>query len=663
MINDELSYNARPLQVKLSNSQIYVVSKFESKNSLSQGSQMTLSVAANDEIDSSILGKNITISYKQESSTRVFVGLATSIELSGYNIEKSLYFYEIEAQDPLSLLHFRMNRQVFQNMTTKQILNSLFGDSSFSSLFKFSVSGAGKKHDYCIQLDESDLCFVQRLLAEEGWHYHLNNSGNKPTIVIGDSNQTFKSIDNEKLYFRDGSQSSNYQLSNWKVKTKVGTAKLTLADHNQELAEVFDTGIRKSARNESPAALSSYHYGQGFEDKSDIRNAVKRQMEAIDGRKVVASATSTISDLSCGAKFKLDKHPVPSLNQEYLITQITHYITTDESGRNVCYENHFQCCDVKTPYRPAYIHYPIAQQIHTATVTGPKNEEIYRDKLGRIKVQFHWDLVGKNDENTSCWIPVSQGVASKGFGVHFLPRVGDEVLIQYIDGNPNRPVIMGSIYNKTNTPAYSSASQSGIKTRTTPKGNSKQGNELRFEDQKDKEHIYLHAEKDLLIDTNNDLTTTVKGKVTSTIEKSAELIAKENISITTEKQLLMNSKENLSAKSDKDLQLESGANSELKAKSSVIVDGNKISITGKSKIELKVGASKIEISASGIKLDAPQISINGKGKTEIKAAMVSIEGKGKTDVKGTLVTLNGSAMTQVKAGAMVQIQGAIAKVN
>jgi len=164
---------------------------------------------------------------------------------------------------------------------------------------------------------------------------------------------------------------------------------------------------------------------------------------------------------------------------------------------------------------------------------------------------------------------------------------------------------MGSIYNKTNTPAYSSASQSGIKTRTTPKGNSKQGNELRFEDQKDKEHIYLHAEKDLLIDTNNDLTTTVKGKVTSTIEKSAELIAKENISITTEKQLLMNSKENLSAKSDKDLQLESGANSELKAKSSVIVDGSKISITGKSKIELKVGASKIEISASGIKLDAP----------------------------------------------------------
>ncbi|MGF1844784.1 MULTISPECIES: type VI secretion system Vgr family protein [Vibrio] len=663
MTNNELAYNTRPLQVKLSNNQLYVASKLESKDSLSQGAQLTLSITANDEIDSNVLGQNISVSYKQQNDTRTFLGLVTSIELKSYNIEKSLYFYEVEARDPLSLLHFRMNRQVFQNMTTMQILKSLFGNSNFSSFFEFSVTGSGRKHDYCIQLDESDLSFAQRLLAEEGWHYHLDHSGNKPVIIIGDSNHAFASIDGGKLFFRGGSQSNDHQLSNWKIKNSIGTAKLTLADHNQELAEVFDTGERKSSHRDSPQSLSSYYYGQGFDDKGDLRNVVKRQMEALDNSKVQASATSTINDLSCGAKFKLDKHPVSSLNQEYLITDIVHRIMADESGRNVSYENSFQCCDVKTPFRPPYIHYPAAQQLHTATVTGPKNEEIYRDKYGRIKIQFHWDLAGKGDENTSCWIPVSQGVASKGFGVLFLPRVGDEVLIQYIDGNPNRPVVIGSIYNKTNSPAYSSASQSGIKTRTTPKGSSKQGNELRFEDQKDKEHIYLHAEKDLLIDSNNDLTTTVKGKVTSTIEKSSELIAKENISATTDKQLIMHSKEDLSAKSDKNVNLESGANSELKAKSSVIVDGSKISISGKSKIELKVGASKIEISASGIKLDAPTISINGKGKAEMKASMVNIEGKGKTDVKGTLVTVNGSAMTEVKAGAMVKIQGAIAKVN
>ncbi|CAK1996182.1 type VI secretion system secreted protein VgrG [Vibrio crassostreae] len=283
--------------------------------------------------------------------------------------------------------------------------------------------------------------------------------------------------------------------------------------------------------------------------------------------------------------------------------------------------------------------------------------------MGRVKVQFHWDKEGEKDENASCWLPVSQGLASKGFGSQFLPRVGDEVLIQYIEGNPNRPVIIGSIYNKANAPAYSSATQSGIKTRSTPKGSSKQGNELRFEDQKDKEHIYLHAEKDLLIDTNNDLTTTVKGKVTSKVEKTIDIEAKENIKLVTEKQLDVTSKDNLSAKSDKNITLDSGSNLEAAAKSSVKVDGSKVSITGKSKIELKVGASKIEISASGIKIDAPQVSISGKGKAEMKAAMVSIEGQGKTDVKGALVTLNGSAMTQVKAGAMVQIQGAIAKVN
>ncbi|CAK1711636.1 type VI secretion system secreted protein VgrG [Vibrio crassostreae] len=662
MSNSELSYSNRSIVMKLANNK-YVVSNLESSDTISQGSLSLASIASHREIAASNLGEVMHVSYTNNNNTQTFLGLVTSIELIGHSVEKSLFYYMIEAQDPLSLLAFRCNRKVYQEMTSKQILSSLFGASRFSNYFRFSLSSSGKKYDYCVQLDETDLQFAQRLLSQEGWHYHFDHSGSKPIVVIADSNQAFKTCSQDGLAFHQSGQPTDNQLSNWKLKSKVGTGKLTLADHSQTLAEVFNSGERKSTHSSSALTLDSYQYGLGFESKSEIRDAAKTQMEALDSGRNEASGSTAIANLYCGGKFKLNRHPVSSFNQDYVITSITHMVSADESGRKASYENQFLCTDLKKAYRPSLIAVSTCQHIHTATVCGPKNEEIYRDKLGRVKVQLHWDKEGEKDENASCWLPVSQGLASKGFGSQFLPRVGDEVLIQYIEGNPNRPVIIGSIYNKANAPAYSSATQSGIKTRSTPKGSSKQGNELRFEDQKDKEHIYLHAEKDLLIDTNNDLTTTVKGKVTSKVEKTIDIEAKENIKLVTEKQLDVTSKDNLSAKSDKNITLDSGSNLEAAAKSSVKVDGSKVSITGKSKIELKVGASKIEISASGIKIDAPQVSISGKGKAEMKAAMVSIEGQGKTDVKGALVTLNGSAMTQVKAGAMVQIQGAIAKVN
>lgn len=280
-----------------------------------------------------------------------------------------------------------------------------------------------------------------------------------------------------------------------------------------------------------------------------------------------------------------------------------------------------------------------------------------------MKVQFHWDRNGKNDENSSCWLPVSQELASKGFGTQFTPRVGDEVLVQYIDGDPDRPVITGSLYNKNNAAPYSSGSQSGIRTRSTPKGGSKQGNELRFEDKKDKEQVLLRAEKDWVLDINNDSQSTIKGMKTTKVEKSVSVSAKEDITIESEKKLTAKSKDNWTGDSNKDLSLNAGSNVNVSAKSTVSVDGSQVSITGKSKIELKVGASKIEISASGIKIEAPQVSVCGKAKAEMKAAMVSVEGQGKADIKAALVSVNGSAMTQIKAGAMVQIQGAIAKVN
>ncbi|MDP2573528.1 type VI secretion system tip protein TssI/VgrG [Vibrio penaeicida] len=663
MSNSELKHQSRSLIAKLSDNKNYIVTQLIGEERVSEGYLFSFSIAANSEIDVKVLGKPVNVAFNQPSGKRYFTGLCSSLQFTGHSREKQQFYYQVEMVDPFKLLTYRRSRQVFQNMTTKQIIEKLLGESELKSFVQFSVSGSGKKHEYCVQLDETDQAFILRLLANEGWLFYVRHQSSKPLVVIGDSNQRFEKLTHSALSYQEGGNKALPTLSTWSHSYQIGTGKVSLADHTQALAEKFESGERKSAESYASTALSQELFAYGLENKNEARDAAKRQMEALDLQKSASHSASSIAELACGYKFKLENHPLKSMNQEYVISRISHQISSEESHGDISYSNQFTCIPDSLVFRPERREKPRVHSLHTAVVTGPKGEEIYCDKIGRVKVQFHWDRNGKNDENSSCWLPVSQELASKGFGTQFTPRVGDEVLVQYIDGDPDRPVITGSLYNKNNAAPYSSGSQSGIKTRSTPKGGSKQGNELRFEDKKDKEQVFLHAEKDWVLDINNDSQSTIKGMKTTKVEKSVSVSAKEDITIESEKKLTAKSKDNWTGDSSKDLSLNAGSNVNVSAKSTVSVDGSQVSITGKSKIELKVGASKIEISASGIKIEAPQVSVCGKAKAEMKAAMVNVEGQGKADIKAALVSVNGSAMTQIKAGAMVQIQGAIAKVN
>ncbi|MGC7913786.1 type VI secretion system Vgr family protein [Vibrio anguillarum] len=665
MSSNELKHQTRSLTIKLSDSKSYIVTQLIGEESVSGGCQFSVSIAANMEIDTKNLGKAVCVSYELDSGKRFFSGICSTLQFTGYSKDKQQFYYQIEILDPLSLLQYKRSRQIFQNVTTKKIIEKLLEQADLKSYFHFSLSGSGKNHEYCVQLDETDQAFIQRLLANEGWHYHVRHQCNKSTVCIGDSNQRFEKIPDPKLSYQIGGNNQQHVLTTWSQAHHVGSGKVSVADHTQNLAEFFDSGPRKSTESYAPTSLTQELFAFGHENKNEVRDAAKMHMEALDLRKSASHSSSNLATLACGYKFELTYHPLSSMNQEYIITHLSHRLSREESNNEVAYQNQFSCIPSSLIFRPEIFDKPRVHSLHTATVTGPKGEEIYRDKWGRVKVQFHWDRGGKNDENSSCWLPVSQGFASKGFGSQFTPRIGDEVIVQYIDGDPNRPIVTGSLYNKNSAAPYSSDTQNGIKTRSTPKGSSKQGNELRFEDQKDKEQVYLHAEKDLLLDVNNDSQSTIKGIKKTQVEKSASatLSVKEHIQVESDKTLTAKSKDNWTGDSEKDLSLNAASNINIAAKSTVSVDGNQVSICGKSKIELKVGTSKIEISASGIKIDAPQVSVSGKAKAEVKAAMINIEGQGKVDVKAALVSVNGSSMTQIKAGAMVQIQGAITKVN
>lgn len=622
-----------------------------------------ISVTSKNIIENKNLGQPVTVAYSTNKETRHFWGICKKIKFIDINALEKTYHYQIEAADPLSLLALRKNRQIFQNMSTKQILETVFEKAKMTEHIAFSVSGSGKSHTYCVQLDETDQAFIQRLLANEGWHFHVNHSENSPGIVIGDSNQRFEDLNEGTLNYIYGDKDAPFHriLRNWQNSINIGPGNLSLKDHNQILGEKLESDETNSAFSPPLTQLSQYLYGLGFEDKDETREAAKRYMEALDAQKQTSHSSSDILALSCGLKFILAKHPFEQLNQEYLVTHIEHQITmTLFSGQ---YQNDFTCIPTTSIYRPLFLTKPKVYSVHSATVTGPDSEEIYRDEQGRIKVQFHWDNEGEGNENTSCWLPVSQSFASKGFGAQFTPRIGDEVLVQYIDGNPDKPVVVGSIYNDKNTAPYPDASQSGIKTRTTPEGSSLQGNELRFEDKKDEEQFFLHAQKDLMTDVNNDSTEIIKGRKISQIEKDVELTAKENIAFSTEKEFNTNSKENWLSESAQNITLKAGAEMALEATSAITVDGEKISITGKSAITLTVGSSTIEITPSGINIKAPQIVIEGSAKAELKAAAINIEAQAGVDIKGTLATVEGSAMTEIKSGAMAQIKAGIIKVN
>ncbi|WP_410725608.1 bacteriophage T4 gp5 trimerisation domain-containing protein [Citrobacter portucalensis] len=202
-----------------------------------------------------------------------------------------------------------------------------------------------------------------------------------------------------------------------------------------------------------------------------------------------------------------------------------------------------------------------------------------------------------------------------------------------------------------------------MRTRTMPQGNSKQGNELRFDDKKNNESIFVHAEKDLIMETNNDYVSTVNGKKISKVEKNLQLIVKEAIDVSGDKTLTLTSKENMSSQSEKDINVQAGGNGKFSAKSEVSLSGETIEITSTSKIRLKVGSSKIEISDSGINFSATKISIASTGSSEITGATINIDGKAKIVLKGVIVTVDASTMTEIKSSALVNIQGAVTKIN
>jgi type VI secretion system secreted protein VgrG len=477
-----------------------------------------------------IVGKNVTFSVElSDGSPRFFNGFVNQF-VAG-DEEHGRRNYRAEVVPWLWFLTQTADCRLFQDKTIKDIIETIFGDLGFSD-YKFDLQLDHKKWEYCVQYRETDFNFVSRLMEQEGVSYWFKHADGKHEMVISDHKGAYYDLIEKEVEYPPnvGGVSITDHITSWEHRYEFRPGKWAQTDYN------FKTPSTNLMSSE-PSVVSLpgidkyeiYDYPGEFPDKGVGKTETKLRMEEEEVAHDIVQASSQCKSFSPGGKFKITVHRCSSEEgKSFAVTKIRHSATepmayeTGGSAVNSDYSNSFSCIPDSVVFRAARITpKPLVSGVQTAVVTGPAGEEIYTDEFGRVKVQFHWDREGKKDENSSCWIRVSQNWAGKNWGIVFNPRIGQEVIVDFLEGDPDRPIIVGRVYNATNMPPYelpANQTLSVIKSRSSKEGSPENYNEIRLEDKKGEEQVFIHAEKNQDIEVENDETHWVGHDRTKTID-------------------------------------------------------------------------------------------------------------------------------------------------
>lgn len=493
-----------------------------------------------DPIDfNKIIGEQVTIRVELlDDKERFFNGFINRFAQTGS--ETGVIHYRAEMVPWLWFLTRTADCRIFQNKKVPDILEQIFKDLGFTD-YKLDLQGTYDECEYCVQYRETDFNFVSRLMEQYGIYYFFEHEEDKHTLVLGDSPSVHQAVPNQpKANFEprgSGTQDKDV-ITSLEFEKEIRPGKFSHTDFN------FKTPSTKLAAEEASVIniggndkYEIYDYPGEYPKKANGATLAKIRMQEEEAQHFIITGSSSCRAFTSGYKFDLEDYKPDDLNQSYLLTDSQHvgsmgdtYTPGGATGGEESYSNTFVCIPHSVPFRPPQVTpKPLVQGPQTAVVVGPSGEEIYSDEFGRVKIQFHWDREGGNDENSSCWVRVSQLWAGKEWGAIFIPRIGQEVIVEFLEGDPDRPIITGRVYNAEHMPPYAlpdNQTQSGIKTRSTKGGGADNFNEIRFEDKKGSEEMYLHAEKDQNtmvendqgIEVGNDRTKTVKNNQLETIE-------------------------------------------------------------------------------------------------------------------------------------------------
>jgi type VI secretion system secreted protein VgrG len=644
----------------------------------------------------SLLGQSVTLTVELPGKKKRYFNGIVSRFAEGHRDERFVYFHA-EVVPQIWLLTLKSNCRVFQDKSIPDILKQVLQGIDIED----KLQGSFTKIDYCVQYRETDFNFISRLMEEEGIYYYFKHADGKHTLVLSNNakaEQPCPNLSQARFLPQSGMGEWEDGVQTFEHRKAIVPGKFTFRDYQFQMP---DKSLETSApspinvANNSKLEIYDYpgEYAQRFNKPDQRMGDVEKEGHTIAQWRIEEQAsdhleingTSTCRAMTTGTHFSLlgeksAEIKVPGTSGKYLLAAISHaMLQTPEyvSGEAVpgAYTNSFTCVPQDKAFRPARkTPRPVVQGLQTAVVVGLKGEEIDCDKYGRVKVQFHWDREGKKDENSSCWVRVGTPIAGNQWGMVHIPRIGQEVIVAFLEGDPDQPLIVGSVYNYDQMPPYKlpdNKTQSGLKTRSTKQGDQDTFNELRFEDQKGKEHIYLHAQRNMVrIVENFDLTKVGNPDVDVTAKEGSQAIAVRDIQHTmvgfaddngpppngNQKLDVWNNQkikigygeaqasdgsQTLEIYKDRTTTLQMGDDSlQLKmGNQTTKLDLGKSETEALQSIELKVGQSSIKIDQTGVTIKGMKIQIEGQMMTQINGTMTQVQGSGMLQLGGGIMML------------------------
>lgn len=631
-----------------------------------------------------IIGQNVTISmelpgggkrYWNGFINRFVQGVTTSVQFAQYRATMVPWLW---------FLTRTSDCRIFQEKTVPDIVKQIFNDLGFSDI-EDRLSGGYKTWKYCVQYRETDFNFISRMMEQEGIYYYFLHEQDKCTIVLCDSLSKHDPYEGyEEIEYNPDVKSSalQEQISAWTIEMNVRTGKFAYNDYNFEKPKTSLMSVEQDVKEHANAGFEIYDYPGEYPEKNDGEKYAKVRMEELISAHEVCNGQSDSRGICTGYTFTMEKHSRSDQNRDYLILS-SHYQAAAEDyetsrGQGEICNCSFTSIPSTVQFRPTRsTSKPMIRGTQTAVVTGPSGEEIYTDEHGRVKVQFHWDREGKYDENTSCWIRVSQVHAGKGFGGIDIPRIGEEVIVSFMEGDPNRPLITGRVYNAELMPPFGLPGEkvvSGMKSNSTIGGGGY--NEFTMNDTKGKEKITVHGQYDMSTTVehddsqtvHNNRTVTVNGTLTETIKKATKItisegpyehkVAANTAKYTVKGAITETYQDTQSTTVTKDITIKSNT--------------AKIDMNAATEIKLVTGASQLLMKKDGtIKLTGKNISIGGDTSIKIDAPQIDASGKKaikvgvgnsvtKHDPQG--VTTSGAKINSSAVGVH-EIKGAVVKIN
>ena len=617
------------------------------------------------------LGKPaIATVYEDDELQRYFHGIVVDCSFL-HEIEGAGFVYRLTLR-PKAFLHEQGKAfRIFQQMSVKQILEQMLGRCGITASFRLSDRGI-RMRSYCVQYGESNFGFICRLMEEEGIYYYYEHSLSGHVLVLCDAPNSHSSgvadtltynPDAASIAIADSAARSSAArkqfVTSWQERVSTGgEAKVTMRDFDFIKPNLLLEAEANAQGVHAEDVVEVYAYPGRFYEKADGTALTKILLEGRRANRRTFSVESQVGAISCGTQFTLTEHPHARFNDKYLVTH-THHSIASELHRSGMEQTNahlvtFEAIPATVAWRaPLTTRRPVVAGPETAIVTGPSGEQIHTDKYGRVRIHFHWDREGHSDDTSSCWVRVSQ---TGGLGNIILPRVGHEVLVDFINGDPDRPIVVGRVFNESHMPVYALpehktkavwrterykaegdySKSEDLDVEPTPV------NEIRMDDKGGSEELFVYAQR--------NMNTRIRLDESHHVGRDQEVKVGNDRKKTVRKDEHIEVKENRKAKIGKTDTLEilnklttkvtAGDEERNISNNQKIEVGKEIEISAGSKITIKVGQSSIVIEPTSVTIKTMTLSLNGQMAAELKSMQVSVDGSAMTTIKGGIVMIN-----------------------